>query len=122
MARSRAAQEKRERDRADKQDGLRVRTAKLRGKVKVPPRAPRSRASPPPFLFHSPAAHGTRKQVTSFWNRLFSLSGGLNVGRRTIVEQDWQSQASAAKAAAERLPHGREREALTREARQLNTA
>ena len=41
---------------------------------------------------------------------------------KTTVQQDWQEQAAAAKAAAEKLPHGRQRDALAREARQLNTA
>jgi hypothetical protein len=44
------------------------------------------------------------------------------MGRKTRVEQDWQHQATAAKAAAEKLPYGKERDALTREARQLDTA
>ena len=44
------------------------------------------------------------------------------MGRKTRVEQDWEDEASAAKAAAEKLPHGKERDALTREARQLHTA
>jgi hypothetical protein len=42
--------------------------------------------------------------------------------RKTTIEQNWQEQAAAARAAAEKLPHGKQRDALAREARQLNTA
>ena len=51
-----------------------------------------------------------------------SVQGVGIMGRKTRVEQDWQDEASVAKAAAEKLPHVKERDALTREARQLNTA
>jgi hypothetical protein len=41
--------------------------------------------------------------------------------RNTAIDKKWQEPA-AAKAEAEKLPHGRQRDALAREARQLDTA
>jgi hypothetical protein len=41
---------------------------------------------------------------------------------RIAVEQKWHQQSEEAKHQAEKLPHGREREALTKRARQLETA
>jgi hypothetical protein len=38
------------------------------------------------------------------------------------IEQKWHQQSEAAKAEAEKLPHGKERDALVRKARQLETA
>jgi hypothetical protein len=38
------------------------------------------------------------------------------------VEQKWRQQSEAAKNEAQKLPHGRERDALVRKARQLETA
>jgi hypothetical protein len=43
------------------------------------------------------------------------------IGKQTI-EQKWRQQSEAAKQQAEKLPYGREREALARKARQLETA
>jgi hypothetical protein len=43
------------------------------------------------------------------------------IGKQTI-EQKWQQQSEAAKKEAQKLPHGKERDALTRKARQLETA
>jgi hypothetical protein len=43
------------------------------------------------------------------------------IGKITI-EQKWHQQSEAAKNAAEKLPQGKEREALVRKARQLHTA
>jgi hypothetical protein len=42
-------------------------------------------------------------------------------GKKTI-EQKWHQQSEAAKNDAKKLPHGKEREALIRKARQLETA
>jgi hypothetical protein len=42
-------------------------------------------------------------------------------GRRT-TEDNWHDQSEAAKTEAEKLPHGKERDALVRKARQLKTA
>jgi hypothetical protein len=42
-------------------------------------------------------------------------------GKKTI-EQKWHQQSEAAKNDAKKLPHGKEREALKRKARQLETA
>ena len=43
--------------------------------------------------------------------------------RSTVsIEQKWHQQSEAAKSEAEKLPHGKEREALARKARQLKTA
>ena len=42
-------------------------------------------------------------------------------GKMTI-EQKWHQQSESAKDEAEKLPHGKEREALVRKARQLKTA
>jgi hypothetical protein len=39
-------------------------------------------------------------------------------GKRT-TEDNWHDQSEAAKTEAEKLPHGKEREALVRKARQL---
>jgi hypothetical protein len=41
---------------------------------------------------------------------------------KITIEQKWRQQSEAAKAEAEQLPHGKEREALVRKARQLRTA
>jgi hypothetical protein len=38
------------------------------------------------------------------------------------IEQQWHQQSEAAKAEAQKLPHGKERDALVRRARQLQTA
>jgi hypothetical protein len=42
--------------------------------------------------------------------------------RKITIEQNWQQQSESAKSEAEKLPHGKEREALVRKARQLHTA
>ena len=42
--------------------------------------------------------------------------------RKITLEQKWHQQSEAAKNEAEKLPHGKEREALVRIARQLETA
>jgi hypothetical protein len=42
--------------------------------------------------------------------------------RKITIEQNWHQQSEAAKSEAEKLPHGKEREALVRKARQLHTA
>jgi hypothetical protein len=41
---------------------------------------------------------------------------------KITTEQKWHQQSEAAKNEAEKLPQGREREALVRKARQLHTA
>jgi archaellum biogenesis protein FlaJ (TadC family) len=41
---------------------------------------------------------------------------------KITIEQKWHQQSEAAKTEAERLPHGKQREALERMARQLETA
>jgi hypothetical protein len=38
------------------------------------------------------------------------------------IEQKWHQQSEAAKNEANKLPHGRERDALVRKSRQLETA
>jgi hypothetical protein len=43
------------------------------------------------------------------------------IGKQTI-EEKWHRLSEEAKQQAEKLPHGREREALARKARQLQTA
>ena len=42
--------------------------------------------------------------------------------RKITIEQKWLEQSEAAKKEAQNLPYGREREALVRKARQLETA
>ena len=42
--------------------------------------------------------------------------------RKITIEQKWHQQSEAAKIEAEKLPYGRERDVLTRKARQLETA
>jgi hypothetical protein len=42
--------------------------------------------------------------------------------RKITIEDEWHQQSEAAKNKAEKLPHGRERDALIRKARQLETA
>jgi hypothetical protein len=42
--------------------------------------------------------------------------------RRITIEEKWHQQSKAAKTEAEKLPHGKERDALVRSARQLETA
>jgi hypothetical protein len=42
--------------------------------------------------------------------------------RKITIEQKWREQSDAAKNEAQKLPHGKEREALVRKARQLQTA
>ena len=44
------------------------------------------------------------------------------MGKKITIEQKWHQQSDAAAAEAEKLPHGKEREALERKARQLETA
>jgi archaellum biogenesis protein FlaJ (TadC family) len=44
------------------------------------------------------------------------------MGKKITIEQKWHQQSEAATAEAEKLPHGRAREALERKARQLQTA
>jgi hypothetical protein len=41
---------------------------------------------------------------------------------KITIEQKWHQQSEAAKDEAEKLPHGKERDALVRKARQLKTA
>jgi hypothetical protein len=41
---------------------------------------------------------------------------------KQTIEEKWHQQSRAAKEEAEKLPHGREREALAKKARQLETA
>lgn len=41
---------------------------------------------------------------------------------RLTIEEKWHQQAKAAKDEASKLPHGKEREALIKKARQLETA
>ncbi|HEV7510216.1 MAG TPA: hypothetical protein VGO27_00865 [Candidatus Acidoferrum sp.] len=41
---------------------------------------------------------------------------------KITIEQKWHQQSEAAKNEAEKLPHGRERDAIERRARQLETA
>jgi hypothetical protein len=42
--------------------------------------------------------------------------------RKITIEQNWHQQSEEAKSEAEKLPYGKEREALVRKARQLKTA
>jgi hypothetical protein len=42
--------------------------------------------------------------------------------RKITLEQKWHQQSEAATKEAQKLPHGKEREALVRMARQLETA
>jgi hypothetical protein len=42
--------------------------------------------------------------------------------RKITIEQNWHQQSEEAKREAEKLPHGKERDALVRKARQLKTA
>ena len=41
---------------------------------------------------------------------------------KITIEQKWHQQSQATKKEAEKLPHGKERDALVRKARQLRTA
>jgi hypothetical protein len=42
--------------------------------------------------------------------------------RKITIDEKWRQQSEAAKNEAQKLPHGKEREALVRKARQLETA
>jgi hypothetical protein len=42
--------------------------------------------------------------------------------RKITIEENWHQQSEAAKNEAQKLPHGKERDALVRKARQLKTA
>jgi hypothetical protein len=42
--------------------------------------------------------------------------------RKITIEEKWHQQSQAAKDAAKNLPHGKERDALIKKARQLETA
>ena len=42
--------------------------------------------------------------------------------RKITIEEKWHQQSEAAKTEAQQLPHGKERDALLRKARQLRTA
>ncbi len=44
------------------------------------------------------------------------------MAKKITIEQKWRQLSQAAKSDAEKLPHGREREALVRKSRQLETA
>jgi hypothetical protein len=44
------------------------------------------------------------------------------MGKTITIEEKWHQDSEAAKAEAEKLPEGRDREALVRKARQLHTA
>jgi hypothetical protein len=44
------------------------------------------------------------------------------MGKNITIEQKWHQQSEAATAEAEKLPYGKERDALVRQARQLETA
>jgi hypothetical protein len=46
----------------------------------------------------------------------------LPIRRKITIEQNWLQQSEEAKSEAEKLPYGKEREALVRKARQLKTA
>jgi hypothetical protein len=41
---------------------------------------------------------------------------------KPTIEEKWRQQSEAAKQEADKLPYGKERDALVREARQLQTA
>jgi hypothetical protein len=41
---------------------------------------------------------------------------------KPTIEEKWRQQSEAAKQEAEKLPHGKERDALMRKARRLQTA
>jgi hypothetical protein len=45
-----------------------------------------------------------------------------DIRERLTIEQKWHQQSEAANAEAQMLPHGKERDALVRRARQLQTA
>jgi hypothetical protein len=42
--------------------------------------------------------------------------------RKLTIEEKWHQQSEEAKTEAEKLPHGKQRDALVRRARQLETA
>jgi hypothetical protein len=42
--------------------------------------------------------------------------------RKITIEEKWHQLSEAAKSEAQKLPHGKERDALVRKARQLETA
>jgi hypothetical protein len=42
--------------------------------------------------------------------------------RKITIEEKWRQQSEAAKNEAQKLPHGKARDALVRKARQLETA
>jgi hypothetical protein len=42
--------------------------------------------------------------------------------RKITIEEKWHQQSEEAKIQAQQLPHGKERDALVRKARQLETA
>jgi hypothetical protein len=44
------------------------------------------------------------------------------IGNQTAVEERWRQQSEAARQEAERLPYGKQREALVQKARQLQIA
>jgi hypothetical protein len=84
-------------------------------------------------------SHNSENAIVLFWfgNRLtiWQLKGAdfaehpclQDIRERTMtgkitIEQKWHQQSEAAKDEAEKLPHGKEREALMRKARQLHTA
>jgi hypothetical protein len=48
--------------------------------------------------------------------------GTSTMTKKITLEQKWHQLSEAAKKEAEKLPHGKEREALLRKARQLETA
>jgi hypothetical protein len=57
-----------------------------------------------------------------FWNPALGASGREQMRNKPMIEEKWRQQSEAAKNEAQKLPHGKEREALMRKARQLETA
>jgi hypothetical protein len=78
-----------------------------------------------PVLFFRP---GTRKAVDGFNGAnfvntpAFRTSGSDPMTGKITIEQKWHQQSEDAKNEAQKLPHGKERDALVRKARQLKTA
>jgi hypothetical protein len=70
---------------------------------------------------------GTRRSLDILYSQISltplpSGHQGAIHDRQNNIEEKWLQQSETAKSEAEKLPHGKEREALARKARQLKTA
>jgi hypothetical protein len=69
------------------------------------------------FMQRSETLSNDGSRTPAFWEHQ-----GASMTKKITLEQKWRKLSEAAKKEAETLPHGNEREALLKKARQLETA